>query len=591
MRRVVTSARAELRLREAAVWLAARSPDEQVLIVGATHDGAAELIRQVARERGSGFGWHRMTLGRLAAELAKLELASRALAPIGMLPVEALCARVIHSMRAAGTLGRLDAVADQPGLPRALARTLTELRMGGIDSAKLSPEIGAALAGLAIELERARLADRAQVFELAAAITRHALLGLPTLVLDVRLRARAEQALLEKVLGAAPDALITVAVGDELTSSRLGGAVEVLAVEERDALSRVQKHLFDRGKLTFAPLDRSIEIFSAPGENRECVELARRVLAEAEAGVPFDRMAIVLRTPNHYRAHLEEAFSRAGVEVYFEHGTVRPDPSGRAFLALLACAAEGLSARRFAEYVSIGEVPDAIAGEPPPAVPSAERWVAPDEELSALTLEDQPVARPRFGGDPDAPVAGGTLRAPWRWERLLVEAAVIGGLERWERRLAGLAARLELADLESPSESRTRMREDLAHLRRFAMPLLDELSTLPAHATWGDWIDRLSALATRALRSPDRVLSTLSSLVPMADVGPVALRDIQLVLAPRLAELIVHPAARRYGAVLIAPIEAIRGMAFDVVFVPGLAERMFPQKVIEDPLLLDSVRG
>src|SRR5205823_4169639 len=141
-------------------------------------------------------------------------------------------------------------------------------------------------------------------------------------------------------------------------------------------------------------------------------------------------------------------------------------------------------------------------------------------------------------------VAGGTLRAPWRWERLLVEAAVIGGRDRWERRLAGLQAQLELDDSEAGRGNRARMLEDLGHLRTFALPLLDDLSALPREARWGEWIDRLSALATRALREPARVLEALSALVPMSEVGPVTLREVQLVLYPRLAELIVRPEAR-----------------------------------------------
>ena len=31
-------------------------------------------------------------------------------------------------------------------------------------------------------------------------------------------------------------------------------------------------------------------------------------------------------------------------------------------------------------------------------------------------------------------------------------------------------------------------------------------------------------------------------------------------------------------------------MAFDVVFIPGLAEGLFPEKIVEDPILLDTVR-
>ena len=54
---------------------------------------------------------------------------------------------------------------------------------------------------------------------------------------------------------------------------------------------------------------------------------------------------------------VEHALDRAGISAYFDHGTRRPDPGGRAFLALLACAAENLSAARFAEYLSLGQAP------------------------------------------------------------------------------------------------------------------------------------------------------------------------------------------------------------------------------------------
>src|SRR5262249_47211128 len=46
----------------------------------------------------------------------------------------------------------------------------------------------------------------------------------------------------------------------------------------------------------------------------------------------------------------------------------------------------------------------------------------------------------------------------------------------------------------------------------------------------------------------------------------------------------------RYGKVFVAPIEAARGLVFDVVFVPGLAEKVFPSKIAEEPILLDASR-
>ena len=149
------------------------------------------------------------------------------------------------------------------------------------------------------------------------------------------------------------------------------------------SLAQLQRHLFSEDTTpAVSSRDDQVLVFSAPGESRECVEIARRVLALAREGVAFDRMAVLLRSPEEYRAHLAEAFARAGVPVHFARGAVRPDPAGRAFYVLLRCAAEGLSARRFAEYLSLGQVPDAIAdGTPPAAMPRSERWVTPDQEL------------------------------------------------------------------------------------------------------------------------------------------------------------------------------------------------------------------
>jgi RecB family exonuclease len=315
-------------------------------------------------------------------------------------------------------------------------------------------------------------------------------------------------------------------------------------------------------------------------------------------------MGILLRTPEAYRSHLEEAFSRAGIPAHFARGARRPDPAGRAFLALLACAAESLSARRFAEYLSLGEVPDATPeGAPPPATAAEERAVAPDEELAPRTLGEylhgQQAApeREEALADPEArSVTAGRLRAPRRWERLLVDAAVIGGRERWARRIDGLHASLELDLREARDEDDNRAvalehaLDDLASLRDYALPLIDALAQLPAQAPWGAWLDVLGALATRSLRDPARVLAVLGELAPMSDVGPVTLTDVVRVLTPRLQEIAVPPPPHAHGCLLVAPIDAVRGLELDVVFIPGLAERLFPPKITEEPIVLDEMR-
>ncbi|APR85438.1 ATP-dependent nuclease, subunit B [Minicystis rosea] len=610
---IIVSATASLRIERALAWLAERRRDEEVLILGASTEAAAETARLAAVRRGACFGWQRSTLGRTAAALAGPALAARGLAPVGALPLEALVARVVDGLRRTRSLGRFQVVAELPGLPRALARTLAELRLAGVEPERVGEagvELGRVHRAYEEELSRAGLADRALVFRFAAEAARAgkipsgaAIIGRPLLLVDVPVNALLERELVAALAARAPGTLATIPEGDARSLTALRHALRVdperLHASGGAALCRLQTHLFSGTTAPPGELGDDVVVLSAPGESRECVEIARLVQREAARGVPFDRMAVLLRAPAQYRAHLEEALRRASIPAHFARGTVQPDPAGRAFVALLACSAEELSARRFAEYLSLGQVPAATEeGEPPEPPPAADRWVPPDEELAPrFPPEAARADEDEVPNDPGAPSVNGTLRAPRRWERLLVESAVIGGLDRWEVRLAALERKLEL-DLSSLDDSAeafaVRVRRSLADLhalRRFALPLLRALSALPERATWGEWIEHLGALATRALRRPDRVLSVLAELSPMAAVGPVDFAEVRLVLGRRLTELVVMPEERAAGHVFVAPVEAARGLAFDVVFVPGVAERLFPQKVGEEPILRDRERA
>ena len=610
---IAVHASAAHRVARARAWLAAREPAQELLIVAASVEAANELIRGAVPDGGAVFGWHRVTPMQLAFSLAGPALMETNRIAVGPLATEAVATRVVHELAHANALGRFRSVGTFPGFPRAVARALAELRLTRVDAGRLEPELAAVLDTYATRLAESGLTDRAGVLEQAierlARAEPHPLLGRPTLVLDVPVHHRLEVELLDTLLSLAPEALITVPAGDRRSLAHFDAASDFCRADMHEALSsgsleNLQRHLFaDTLPDPGGSAAEQVDVLSAPGENRECVEIARRAQRFARSGVRFDQMAVLLRSPEVYRAHLQEAFRRAGIPAHFARGVVHPDPAGRALLALLACAEERLSARRFAEYLSLGEVPDALpSGTPPPAPPSAERWTAPDDELwprafaedfGGATRSPAPAA---LQAPEEAPVAAGTLRAPRHWEKLIVDASVIGGPERWERRLRGLENELKarLDELERDDEAalaRTeRSLRDLTSLREYALPLLSALQDLPAQASWEEWLERLSALATRALRHPERVLAVLAELVPMAAVGPVGLHEVRLVLSRRLLDLTEAPATNRYGRIWIAPIEAARGMCFDVVFVPGLAERLFPPKVSEEPILPDDVR-
>jgi ATP-dependent helicase/nuclease subunit B len=615
----VQSASAAVRLREARRFLEQFKPGAEVLLLGASRGSVDDLARVISLERGATFGLHRLSFTQLAARLAVMELASRERAPTTRLGHEAVAVRAAFEARSDEALEYFLLVSQTPGFPKALARTLLDLRLAAVPSSNLArlPRSGTDLATLVDRvdtlLNEAGASDRASLFETATKALDSLVAGwppMPLLLLDVPFESAIEAQFLWTLIQQSPRVMITVPAGDTYTVRQLekrGARLHVMVETDQTDLTHLARYLFSKEPPPERTRTGELVWFSAPGEGRECVEIARRILKEADRGVRFDEMAIVIRSTQQYVGLLEHAFARAGIPAYFERGTRRPDPTGRAFLAILSCATDNFSAKRFAEYLSLAQVPSLDSSGEAPAESGKSTWVASRDDVFGVLSEGAP-DEPDDNGDDDPistsninaeeAVVAGTLRAPWKWESLLVESAVIGGSDRWVRRLNGLAAEYDLKIRELTSDQPDspriagleRERQNLTHLRTFALPLIEEMSAWPEQAPWGDWIQCLENFAPQVLRRPEFVLRVLADLRPMAAVGPVTLAEVRDVLADRLAALEVEPPTHRYGRVFICSPDQVRGRVFRVVFVPGLAERMFPQKLREDPLLLDDLR-
>ena len=615
-REIIISERAAERIAAARAWLESQPAAREILVIASVKEAGDDLVRAFAVSRGAMLGVHRLTLNRLVGLLAAEELADAGLAPADGLAVEAVAARAVFRLAPSGALAHFEPVLDRPGFSRALARTLIELRWNdvAVDQVRAlggaGEAIAATLAQFGAELAEAKLIDRAGMLKVA---TRAVLasdpprfVGLPVLLLDPSVDSRLDRDFIAALAARAPSILATIPAGDSLVQTILEDALAVRATalppiadeSVAPSLERLQAHLFADTAPPERDVDATVTVISAPGEMHECVEIARRIAAEARRGVPFDRIAVLLHDPVRYAPYLQETLARADIPAYFARGTRRPEPGGRALLALLCCASENLSARRFAEYLSLAQVPDADRPrEDGPAIsPDAELTPAPIE--SDLEVERDATLVDNVDASDPVPVIEGMARAPWRWERLLVDAAVIGSAERWHKRLAGLgnelmARRAEIADDDARAAGLERRILDLAHLGEVAMPILSMLGAekTPRYASWGDWLKFLRALIDLAIRDREPVLAALAELEPMAPVGPVGLDEVRLVLNERLGRLEAPPRVRRYGAVFVAPPNRARGMAFDVVIVPGLAERMFPRKLTEDPILSDAARA
>ena len=615
---ILESVSAAERLDRASDFLHRFPAHQPVTIVAATRGAADDLARRVAARRGATIGLSRFSLTQLAARVAAARLAGEGIAPSTALGVEAVASRVAFDAAEDATLDYFGSVARTPGFPRALARTLTDVRLAGVPVATLAAagraghDLAELISRAEAQLVDAATADRSALLATAAAaVASERFLRAPLLLVDLAIETAMEETFVRALTDMATDILATVPAHDlsaRLALQRCGGVLAVTTPSRHSDLDHLRACLFSDEAPAPHDADGSLEFFSAPGEGRECVEIARRVLREARSGVPFDEMAVFVRSPEHYHGLLEHAFERGGIRAWFDRGTRRPHPAGRAFLALLACAAEGLSASRFAEYLSLGQLPE-------PGQPQA-TWIASDDEVfGSLGDRGSGIGEPGAGipepddaesvdadarpDDEERAVLAGSLRTPRRWERMLVEAAVVGGdPTRWRRRLKGfdeeLAERRAEIERDDPSSPRLAAIDDdrrrLVHLGAFAVPIISEMAAWPGVALWGEWLDRLDDLAPRTLRAPAYVRRVLADLRPMASVGPVAINEVRMVLTERLRTVDSEPPSRRYGRVFVGSPAQARGRSFRVVFVPGVAERMFPRKSDQDPLLLDEAR-
>ncbi|HEX2243349.1 MAG TPA: hypothetical protein VHK27_08880, partial [Gammaproteobacteria bacterium] len=511
----IQSGSAAVRLHQARRFLDQFEPGAELLLLGASRGSVDDLARAIALERGAVFGLHRLSFTQLAARLAALELASRERAPTTALGHEAVATRAVFEARSDDALEYLSPVSQTPGLPRALARSLLDLRLAAVAAGDLLrlPRSGTDLAALLERIEsllnEAGASDRAALFEIATAALGSPDIGwprMPLLLLDVPFQSEIEAKFLWTLVQQSPRVLMTVPMGDVSAVAQLqkrGVRLQVIEESGETDLTQLARYLFSKEPPPQRNRSGELVWFSAPGEGRECVEIARRILKEADRGVRFDEMAIVIRPAQHYVGLLEHALTRAGIPAYFDRGTRRPDPGGRAFLAILSCATDKFSAKRFAEYLSLAQVPSLDDAGRVPGLSGNSAWVASRDDVFGVLSETAPDQadegeieddeEPLLVGsvDADHAVMAGTLRAPWKWESLLVESAVIGGSNRWARRLNGLAAEYELKIRELTSEQPDSPRiahlerelQNLAHLRNFALPLIEMMAAWPQQAT------------------------------------------------------------------------------------------------------------
>src|SRR5438477_9000193 len=169
MNHVATSFSVDERLKAATEFLA-RFANNEVLILAPTRTAADELARGMCAQSGGVFGVHRFTLLQFAIQAATKRLVEAGKTILAGVAVDALAARAVYECRKRGKLQWFESVARTPGFFKALASTISELRLNAIEPQQLiqAGSSGKDLAHLLIEysgnLDETGLADAASIY-------------------------------------------------------------------------------------------------------------------------------------------------------------------------------------------------------------------------------------------------------------------------------------------------------------------------------------------------------------------------------------------------------------------------------------------
>lgn len=543
---------------------------------------ARELPRRLAstgRALGGVYGFGVRDLARALAEPALL---GRGLRPWNRGHAALVAARLLDGPHGLA----IDVDLPRAPVALALARTLSALRAGGVDAGRMDAAVAAAATGEDRARVRAvaalyrsftaevdgQFADGVTILRAAAAALAGAawLKDADVLVVDDLELDPAERAFVAQLARVLPVRALAhtappaIADGGFAKWAATQGIAHVSWTESPlgalappappAGLARLRERLFETPSGP-AIDDGSVELLTAAGEAAEVKGVVRRLLREAARGVPFEDMGVVLPRPDTYAPLFTDLLARLGIPHRLHPSLpLRGGRATRSLLLLLRC--RGLGRAEVLEFLTFAPVPFA--------------------EL--------------LGEHARADLA--------RWDALSRDAGIVADLARW---MVGLRAYAENERRQVEGETdewrlarATAAAEDAEALLRLVELLSSTLETLAGRASWPEWSARLQTACDQWIGAADdreTLVGLLADLGGLQAFGAQADWDeVERVLEARVdwERLPMPPVSS--GAVHIGAFDAIAGLPFRVVAIPGLVEGGFPGAFRLDPFLLDHER-
>ncbi len=300
-----------------------------------------------------------------------------------------------------------------------------------------------------------------------------------------------------------------------------------------------------------------LAIVAAPGEEREVREIARRLLAAAADGVPFEAMGVLVRRPDGYRSAIRDVFGAAGIPYTWGVApSLGETRAGRSLRLLLAARQEDFARTAVVEWLAMASLRDAAGVEPA------------------------------------------------AWDRLSREGGVVAGRADWRRGLDRLAWRARRGPAspghagEANGEGAAPRPPELAAilaLGRVIGRLLASAGRLPdvaPAATLARGLLRAFLRLCRRDAEAEQVAGLLSSFDALAPLAtPLGLDEFAGLLEAALVAPAEPGPEPRHGKVFVGELHQALGLPFQLVVIPGLVEQGFPVPPRPDPILLDEERA
>ena len=315
-------------------------------------------------------------------------------------------------------------------------------------------------------------------------------------------------------------------------------------------------------------LNLPVKLLSAPDSREEIRWVVRDIARRCEGGTPFYKIAVLYRQREPYSSLIPTQLALAGMPVAGPNqGPLKATPSGRSLLGMLAAMNTGLSR------------------------PEVMQW-----------LSESPV---RFGRE-DRDARGTSAE----WETVSRRAGIVKGIGQWEERLDALGNRLTrqvaaAERLEEISPARLqglrRMSTALTSLLVFIKEFSDR-STSPVGETWdglAKWLKRLlenysfseDQLQSEHRAGHERLLGVLDEFEALDATSIPPTKEAFLEILDNLLEAPSGRLGETGSGVFVAPVETVKGMAFDAVYIVGMCEGDFPTAPPQDSVLPYEVRG